>query len=429
VQWPKIKIQLDAMQADETYRQGVSRTISYLKRKTCDTPHKLNFPAPNDSLNRPLAGPVVPRTLFGDEADSSPNDRRRSFADWLVSARNPRFARNIANRLWKRVIGLGLVEPVDSLSPITRAEHAEVWAFLTEAIIRLRFDERAFLSMLLNTRLYQSESVSEGPAPAAACDLRGPIQRRLSAEQLWDSLLVQLVADVDERKSLLRHDHSELDPERLRQLSNMSAEEILERTKVELEQRKKQRRHVQRLAEQAAQMEVAKPAGDAVAVRSLRAEHIRKNTERELERQSARMGSAYFARENDPRWRSLPQDLVRASEIPTPVPLGHFLRQFGQSDRREIDAFNREPNTTHSLALMNGQLTGLVLKDTSLLRTRLREFRERELKVRAIYQAILARYPSPEEIGRVLNVSGDSPALEEDLIWALSNTPEFLFLK
>jgi hypothetical protein len=78
---------------------------------------------------------------------------------------------------------------------------------------------------------------------------------------------------------------------------------------------------------------------------------------------------------------------------------------------------------------MNGQLTGLVLKDTSLLRTRLREFREREPKVRTIYQAILARYPSPEEIERVLNVSGDSPALEEDLIWALLNTPEFLFLK
>lgn len=37
------------------------------------------------------------------------------------------------------------------------------------------------------------------------------------------------------------------------------------------------------------------------------------------------------------------QVLVRASELPTPLPLGHFLRQFGQSDRESIEGAGRSP--------------------------------------------------------------------------------------
>src|SRR5207245_10063132 len=54
----------------------------------------------------------------------------------LTSPRNPRFALNIANRLWKRVMGVGLIEPVDSLSTLPLAEHAELIDFLTQTMIR-----------------------------------------------------------------------------------------------------------------------------------------------------------------------------------------------------------------------------------------------------------------------------------------------------
>ncbi|MFN9912094.1 MAG: hypothetical protein ACK53L_05900, partial [Pirellulaceae bacterium] len=85
------------------------------------------------------------------------------------------------------------------------------------------------------------------------------------------------------------------------------------------------------------------------------------------ERDAIQMGSTYDAAEVDPRWKGIPNRFLRASEIPLPIPLGHFLRQFGQSDRREIDAYNREPNPTHSLALMNGELTAAVLAPDSYL--------------------------------------------------------------
>ena len=210
-QWPELKARLAAMGSDKELDDSVSATIAPLKRLTADTEMQLKFPEtyPYDAALRGKT--VEPRTLFGDEAVVTDGNRRKAFAEWLTSPRNPRFAKNIANRLWKRVMGAGLIEPVDSLSALPNPEHAELMDFLTQTMIRLRFDERAFLAVLLNTRLYQSEAVRETPEPAAAFALLGPQLRRLSAEQIWDSHLVLLAQDIDERKSTFRYEGA-LDP-------------------------------------------------------------------------------------------------------------------------------------------------------------------------------------------------------------------------
>ena len=133
-------------------------------------------------------------------------------------------------------------------------------------------------------------------------------------------------------------------------------------------------------------------------------------------------------KETDPRWKSVPPIFIRASETPLPLPLGHFLRQFGQSDRREIDAFNRDPNTTHSLALMNGDLTTQVLKDKSLLRRQLAASKTTgDQRTQLIYRAILVRSATADELAELAAMTKDSPSPEKDLIWALLNSPEFLF--
>ncbi|MDP7205393.1 MAG: DUF1549 domain-containing protein, partial [Pirellulaceae bacterium] len=57
---------------------------------------------------------VQPNVIFGDKPSYKTGDSpRTAFADWLVASRNPRFAKTIANRLWKRAFGVGLIEPVD----------------------------------------------------------------------------------------------------------------------------------------------------------------------------------------------------------------------------------------------------------------------------------------------------------------------------
>src|SRR5688500_3063801 len=132
-------------------------------------------------------------------------------------------------------MGMGLIEPVDSLSPVNQPEHPALLEFLTQTMAQLDFDERAFLAVLLNTRLHQSESMRDELEPGTSFPLTGPLLRRLSAEQLWDSMLVFLVPDLDERRSLLRYDQTQLSRERLVKLTRMSAGELLERAQVGLE--------------------------------------------------------------------------------------------------------------------------------------------------------------------------------------------------
>lgn len=430
-QWPEVKAKLDAMNADTALRQGVSRTISCLKRLTADTGKELTFPETYqyDAALRKKA--VTPQTLFGEPVKTIDGSPREVFAAWMTSPRNPRFATNIANRLWKRVMGVGLIEPVDSLSDLPNAQHQELVKQITAAIIGLKFDERSFLAALLKTRLYQSESVRETPKPGVPSDLRGPLLRRLSAEQAWDSCLTLIVPDLDERASLRRTDASPLDPSYLRKLQGMTADEIIARARDEMEYRIRQREFQLRQAEQVKERAAARASGDTAKEKSLLSAHAKENANFFSPRLKAmQMGGAYFAEETDPRWKRLPDTYIRASEIPLPLALGHFLRQFGQSDRREIDAFNRDPNTTHALALMNGELTSAVIaKDSALQHTVKQSKLKGDALTQLLYRAVLVRSAASDELAQLTALIHDSKTPTDDLIWALLNTPEFLFIQ
>jgi len=428
-QWPELKALLERMGKDEALQDGVSRAIAPLKRLTTDTDKPLTFPATYVYDSAARGQPVVPRTLFGDEAPIVDGNRREAFAEWMTSPRNPRFARNAANRLWKRVMGAGLVEPVDSLSSLPQPEHRGLLDFLTATLIGLRFDERAFLAVLLNTRLYQSETMRERPEPGATFGLQGPLLRRLSAEQIWDSHLVLLVPDLDERKPALRQEGSSLNPARLRKLTTMPAEALIARARDEMAYRARRRELTLRLADQKQELTAAQARGDSAEVRRLQADHDRENKNFfSPELQALEMGGAEPLPETDPRWESLPRDYLRASEIPLPLPLGHFLRQFGQSDRREIDAFNRDPNTTHALALMNGDLVTRILAPASHLQRQLATAAgSRDRMISLIYRAVLVRAPTNGELATLASLTAASLTPEADTIWALLNSPEFLF--
>ena len=429
-QWPELKAKLAAMGSDKALDDSVSGTIAPLKRLTLDTEMQLQFPEayPYDPELR--GKPVEPRTLFGDEAVVSHGDRRKAFAEWMTSPRNPRFAKNIANRLWKRVMGTGLIEPVDSLSALPNLEHAELMDFLTQTIIRLRFDERAFMAVLLNTRLYQSESVRETPEPAAAFAMRGPQLRRLSAEQIWDSHLVLLAKDIDERKTTFRLE-GVLDPQRLKKLTGMTADEIIAQARIDRAEHTRGRELSLRRAEQQKELAAAKARSDEKDVKRLTALHAKQNKEllaSDMKAMDSEADGESATKETDPRWKSLPPSFIRASETPLPLPLGHFLRQFGQSDRREIDAFNRDPNTAHSLALMNGELTTRTLAEDSFLRRQLAASEAAGApRTQLIYRAIFVRSATVEELAEMASMTKDSPTPEQDIIWTLLNSPEFLF--
>ncbi len=275
-QYAEIKTKLASMEKDLSLEQSLSSTVAPLKRLTKDTDKQLMYPETFVYDEKLRGQPVEPQTLFGDKVEVNDGNRRQAFAAWMTSPRNPRFAKNIANRLWKRIMGVGLVEPVDSLSVLPDAEHGELLDFLSQMMIRLNFDERDFLRVVLNTPLYQSEAVRESLEPGAPFALRGPQLRRLSAEQIWDSSLVLVVKDLDERKSNFTLEGI-LNPQYLQKLTAMTADEIIAQARIDRVEHTRRRAYSLRLAEQQKERAAAQSRGDLEEVKRLNELHAQQN--------------------------------------------------------------------------------------------------------------------------------------------------------
>jgi len=110
--------------------------------------------------------------------------RRMQLAERLPRAENEPFCRNFANRVWALVMGRGLVHPLDMHHQENPAAYPEVLELLARSAVELRFDLRALLRELLQTRAYQRSSAwaaeADRPPPEA---FAVALLRPLSAEQ------------------------------------------------------------------------------------------------------------------------------------------------------------------------------------------------------------------------------------------------------
>jgi hypothetical protein len=123
------------------------------------------------------------------EADAKPRER---LAALVTSPRNPRFAAVIVNRMWKRYIGVGLVEPVDDWDNGAKPSHPAVLEGLAIELIRHDYDLKHVARVMLNSRVYQS-SVRPSHAVVSSSSPEGrlfaaAVRRRMTAEQLIDSM-------------------------------------------------------------------------------------------------------------------------------------------------------------------------------------------------------------------------------------------------
>lgn len=125
------------------------------------------------------------------------------------------------------------------------------------------------------------------------------------------------------------------------------------------------------------------------------------------------------------------KDLKRAADLPSPARPGHFVREFGQSDREQIENANGDPAVTQVLALMNGFVeTRIVNNLYTLLMKSVEEALSPAEKVDVVFLSMLNRLPKPAE--RRVWLEGDQPLRisdVRDLIWVLANTHEFMFIQ
>ena len=85
-------------------------------------------------------------------------DGRGELADWLTSPENPFFAKAIVNRLWKSLMGRGLVEPVDDFRSTNPATHPKLLELLAEDFADHGYDLRHTLRTIALSGTYARSS-------------------------------------------------------------------------------------------------------------------------------------------------------------------------------------------------------------------------------------------------------------------------------
>ncbi|OWK34994.1 DUF1549 and DUF1553 domain-containing protein [Fimbriiglobus ruber] len=122
---------------------------------------------------------------------------RLALTDWLVSSKNPYFAKNAVNRAWADFFGTGLVEPLDDLSGAMKPSHPELLDDLAEAFAESGFDLQFLIRALTRTRAYQLASA--GPSANPPHLFSRFALRSMSGDQLFDSVI--LAAGLDPREA------------------------------------------------------------------------------------------------------------------------------------------------------------------------------------------------------------------------------------
>lgn len=125
----------------------------------------------------------------GKSVKFSPDaDPRTVFTDWLVTEKNPWFARCAVNRLWYWVMGRGIVDPPDDIRADNPPANPELLACLEKELAGSKWDLRHVLKLILNSQTYQLSSIPKSDKPEAAANFASYPIRRLDAEVLIDAL-------------------------------------------------------------------------------------------------------------------------------------------------------------------------------------------------------------------------------------------------
>jgi len=450
---------------------------------------------------------MKPQPIFGAATELSPGlDSTEVFARWVTSPENETFTKVIVNRMWKKMFGIALIEPLDELRDDTKPMVPEVEAYLEKLMVALKYDLRSFLAVVSNTRAYQSAVTREEYARDSAYHFQGPLLRRMTAEQIWDSVVALANYEPDARDLKAE----ERDARRIG-VSQMACDAYLnfDGTKLvdiayarlqaekELESREKavkeamivanrngekakgiELRHqegaldrergetfvrdfIMPVLTNLARMKAGPNAVPAVdqnykmnpnprvfttetwkrlhvpgygpAPRT--AAQLANEAQKEKQRLTALAAKLGFPEKEQAGFvdycEKAGAERVRASELESPAPRGHFLRTMGQSDRDFVENANPNASITQALALMNGDLISPkgLLSPFSPLMHFVAQARTADAKVDAIYLALLSRKPTPHEKAAWKKLASQDSASPDALIYAVLNTKQFIFIQ
>lgn len=309
---------------------------------------------------------------------------RISFASWMTHPENPRFGITIANRMWQRAFGYGVAEPVRNVDDPKSAANPELLTHLGREMLRLKFNLKEFMRIVYNTQAWQRAATTTPVLMGAPYYFQGPLLRRMTAEQTWDSFMTLVLGNPDAyRNEMGSYYERSIDIDIDKTTGQTMASKLAAFEKLE-------------------QMKQEKMGGSIADAGAMKGKILTYNGMR----------------------------LMRAAELEQPAPPGHFLRDFGQSERMFIDAGHTMGSQPQVLILMNGPVQEMITNPDSLLIRSAQKQDSPAAQVKNVFLTILSRQPTAPELAQSVALLQESPETgSSDLIWSLLTGLEFLFIQ
>lgn len=344
----EIKIITKTDRIDNGVRQLMSANLIGIH----DNPAKtVKYPADYKYDNAKPGEIAVPVSLDGT-VKGVIEGRRSAIARWIVS--QSRFEQTITNRLWIQLVGVNLFYPqIITDTDIASAKNKEVILLLSNYLKTNGYSLKSLVRLIVQSDFYSRPAFSGLPEDYK---FQGIVVKRLSAHQLWDSIITLILDDpnytrisFDEYSTLFKIDWQDINGQKildrqksLREWDNRLLSSFLKYKGVDL------------------------------------------------------VRSAYNLRGN--------QSFISL-----------FLKEFGASERLLLDTTNDKGTVTQVLTLMNSPLMEVITdKKSQVMKSNDRAI---------IFTSIMAR-----PLGII-----ERPLVEKlhnnDLVWVLLNSNEFLFRK
>lgn len=471
----------------EAFRPLQSSTV-YQGKAAMQLPQDYKYP---DAKPKTV---VQASVMFGKPVSLNPGTNAvETLGGWLASPENGRFTKVIANRLWKKVFGLALIEPLDELRDDSVCSNPQLMKFLEQQMIALKYDMKAYLRMILNTQAYQRECTQTDIPAGTVYHFPGPAFRRMSAEQMWDSMVTLVNPEPDQSNWTLRErEHREIENrKRLAKLLDSTEPDMLFEAALEVAAAMKEQN--KQFDELRKELDEARKKDDKAKIADIQRrlngsqrvlretiskcfyEAAKKSGSEDIQKQLADacgggpmemavmnlMGTpsvsvsempvsdsemAAMKREEcllgikddksvksyETYRKGLHQTWVRAAELVSPAPRGHFLREFGQSDRDTIENSSDEASVPQALTMMNGQLVSQLASGWAALSLALQRAPQADQKIDTIYLSLFSRRATAREkalLLQTLDASAGSKSVWEDIVLAAISTQQFCFIQ
>jgi hypothetical protein len=428
-----------------------------------------------------------------------------AYAEWMASKENPRFTLVIANRLWKKAMGMGLIEPVDEITDSTVPSNPQLMTFLESTMKDLNYDMREYLRIIFNSETYQRAAYAKDVELGELYHFPGPLLRRMSAEQIWDSMVtlykpapdtpnlntriasdtvIRQVEWLDRSLNALTREELAAGTAQVHAIQQQLAadvrkaqEDLVEATKNNDEEGIRAAKKIvsnQRRALDAAAEEIVYSMGFKKFAQLIREGKIEEQTEdaefaKEVARvlqssngkdlnidealrimakqQRARLSAQQTARlkrdveqlkvkskkelNSLKAWESFRDTfMVRAADLRSPAPNGHFLREFGQSDRELVSNANNEATVGQALMLLNGRTFTQLMNPFTMISRSLKRATSAEETIDTIYLSLFSRKATAEEKELLAPVvEGKGQMGKGDALWTALNTRQFYFIQ